>query len=451
MKKVIIAIIICLAGFHSFSQKGLTRILLVLDASNSMNERWGDETKFETAKRVLLSTVDSLDGIPNLELALRVYGHQFIVTPTYQNCDDTKLEVPFGKDNFQKIRNKIRTIEAKGTTPIARSLEQSAGDFPDREARNIIILITDGIEACDAEPCVIADKLRAKGITISPFIIGLGLDMSYLSYFDCFGRFKAANDAMAFEAVLKNIIDQVLVNTTVQINLNTIDKKPLETNVSMFLYKAGTNDLKYTFTHTLNYLGFPDTLVMDPSIKYDLFVETLPQQIKRNITLQRNVHNTIEIDAPQGSLEVHFNQTTKFDFVDVRVMQNGITKTLNVQKFNAIQEYIVGDYDLEILTLPRRYKSVKINQSDLTTVLLDAPGVITFSTFKPITGQIFEIKEDNQLEWVCDVNEKINKNKFVLQPGKYQLVYRQMDMTETTYTRVNKFSIYSNQNSTINL
>lgn len=451
MKKIIIAILICLAGFHSFSQKGLTRILLVLDASNSMNERWGDETKFETAKRVLINTVDSLEGIPNLELALRVYGHQYLVTPTYQNCNDTKLEVPFGKDNFQRIRNKIRTIQAKGTTPIARSLEQSAGDFPDREARNIIILITDGIEACDAEPCVIADKLRAKGITISPFIIGLGLDMSYLSYFDCFGRFKAANDPMAFKTVLKNIIDLVLVNTTVQINLNTIDGKPLETNVSLFLYKAGTNDLKYTFTHTLNYKGLPDTLVMDPSIKYDLFVETLPEQVKRNITLQRNIHNTIKIDAPQGSLEATFNQPTKFDYVDVRVMQKGKSKTLNVQKFNAIQEYIVGDYDLEILTLPRRYKSVKINQSDITMVSIDAPGVITFSSFKQITGQVFEIKKDNSFEWVCDLDEKTNKNKFILQPGKYKLVYRQKDMTETAYSRVKKFSVYSNQNSTINL
>lgn len=451
MKKIIIAFIICLIGFHTFSQKGLTRILLVLDASNSMNEKWGDETKFETAKRVLRNTVDSLEGIPNLELALRVYGHQFLVTPTYQNCNDTKLEVPFAKDNFQKIRNKIRTIQAKGTTPIARSLEQSAGDFPDREARNIIILITDGIEACDAEPCVIADKLRAKGITISPFIIGLGLDMSYLSYFDCFGKYKAANDAMAFEVVLKNIVDKVLVNTTVQINLNTIDGKPLETNVSMFLYKAGTHDLKYTFTHTLNYKGLPDTLVMDPSIKYDLFVETLPEQIKRNITLQRNIHNTIKVDAPQGSLEAVFNQPTKYDYVDMRVMQKGKSKTLNVQKFNAIQEYIVGEYDVEILTLPRRYKTVKINQSDITKVAIDAPGVITFSSFKQVTGQVFEIKDDNTFEWVCDLNEKTNKNKFILQPGKYKLVYRQKDMTETAYTRVKKFSVYSNQNSTINL
>ncbi len=451
MKKYIIAILICLAGLHSFSQKGLTRILLILDASNSMNERWGDETKFETAKRVLTKTVDSLQGIPNLELALRVYGHQFLVTPTYQNCNDTKLEVPFAKDNFQHIRNKIKTIQAKGTTPIARSLEQAAGDFPDREARNIIILITDGIEACDAEPCVIADKLRAKGITISPFIIGLGLDMSYLSYFDCFGKFKAANDPIAFKTVLKNIVDKVLVNTTVQINLNTIHGRPLETNVSMFLYKAGTHELKYTFTHTLNRSGVPDTLVMDPSIKYDLYVETLPIQIKRNIALQRNIHNTIEVDAPQGALTVKFNQPTKYDYVDVRVMQKGKSKTLNVQKFNAIQKYIVGDYDLEILTLPRRYKTIKINQSDRTTVAIDAPGVITFSSFKPVTAQIFEIKENNQFEWVCDFDEKSNKNKFILQPGKYKLVYRQKDLTETAYTRVKKFSVYSNQNSTINL
>src|SRR5690554_5339093 len=283
MKKILLAILISLAGY-SYAQEELTRILFILDASNSMNKKWGQESRFITAKRILSNSVDSLRGIPNLEIALRVYGHQSPITATYQDCSDTKLEVPFGTNNHQAILNKIKTIRAKGTTPIARSLEQAADDFPDRKARNIIILITDGIEACDDEPCVIADKLRAKGITISPFVIGLGMDMSYLSHFDCYGNYKSAEDPLAFEAVLKNVVNKALVNTTVQININDIHKKPSETNVTMFLYKAGTNEVAYTYTNTLNHLDLPDTLILDPSIKYDLYVNTLPQQVNRKST-----------------------------------------------------------------------------------------------------------------------------------------------------------------------
>lgn len=450
MKKILLALFIVLAGL-THSQEEKTRILFILDASNSMNKKWGAESRFITAKKILSNSVDSLRGVPNLEIGLRVYGHQSPITATYQDCEDTKLEVPFGENNHQLILNKIKTIRAKGTTPIARSLEQAAGDFPDREARNIIILITDGVEACDDEPCVIADKLRAKGITISPFVIGLGLDMSYLSHFDCYGNYKSAEDPMAFEAVLKNVVNKALVNTTVQINLNTIHGRPIETDVTMFLYEAGTSNLKYTYTHTLNHLDLPDTLILDPSIKYDLVVKTLPQKVKKNITIQRNTHNTIELDAPQGKLKFTFAQPTKYDFVDVRVMQKGEYQTLNTQKFNTTQEYIVGEYEVEILTLPRRYKTVKVDQSSTNTVSIDAPGVVNLSAYKSVTGQIFEVKNNNGFEWVCDLNERTKSNQFILQPGRYVVIYRQVDLKETTYTKEKQFSIYSNKSITINL
>lgn len=450
MKKILLALFIVLAGL-THSQEEKTRILFILDASNSMNKKWGAESRFITAKRILSNSVDSLRGVPNLEIGLRVYGHQSPITATYQDCEDTKLEVPFGENNHQLILNKIKTIRAKGTTPIARSLEQAAGDFPDREARNIIILITDGVEACDDEPCVIADKLRAKGITISPFVIGLGLDMSYLSHFDCYGNYKSAEDPMAFEAVLKNVVNKALVNTTVQINLNTIHGRPIETDVSMLLYEAGTSNLKYTYTHTLNHLDLPDTLILDPSIKYDLVVKTLPQKVKKNITIQRNTHSTIELDAPQGKLKFTFAQPTKYDFVDVRVMQKGEFQTLNTQKFNTTQEYIVGEYEVEILTLPRRYKTVKVDQSSTNTVSIDAPGVVNLSAYKSVTGQIFEVKNNNGFEWVCDLNERTKSNQFILQPGRYVVIYRQVDLKETTYTKEKQFSIYSNKSITINL
>lgn len=429
----------------------LTRILFVFDASNSMNKNWGKETRMIVAKRILAAAVDSLKGIPNLQLALRVYGHQYPVTPTYKNCNDTKLEVPFGKNTAQAILDKLKTIRAKGTTPIALSLKAAAGDFPDANSRNIIILITDGKEECGGDPCTIAKALHNKGITVKPFVVGIGMDLSYLNYFKCIGKYMSAETPGAFRSVLKSIVDRAIGNTTAQINLNTVDGSPLETNVSMFLYKAGTNDLVYTFTHTMNQLNLPDTLILDPKIKYDLYVETVPERVKKNITLIPNTHNIIQVDAPQGKLVVRFDRPTDYNFVKVRVMQNGKSKTLNVQQFNKKQEYIVGKYDLEILTLPRRYKTVDINQSATTTVTLKAPGVVKLNGFKPTTGQIFELKGNGKPEWVCDLDETTSDNQFVLQPGKYEVVYRRKDYRSTTFTKKLVFNIYSNQTKTINL
>ena len=132
------------------------RILFIFDGSNSMNAQWENSSKILVAKKLMIQTMDSLKGLENVDLALRIYGHQTRIVPGKQDCSDTKLEVPFAssKENYSKIITKIRGLEPKGTTPIARSLEYSADDFPKcKSCRNIIILITDGIEACDEDPC----------------------------------------------------------------------------------------------------------------------------------------------------------------------------------------------------------------------------------------------------------------------------------------------------------
>lgn len=435
----------------SYAQQDLTRILFVFDASNSMNKRWGKDTRLNIAKDILKKAVDSLQGAENVELALRIYGHQSPVTPTYQDCEDTKLEIPFSKSNHNIIKKKIKSIRAKGTTPIARSLEAAADDFPDRNSRNVIILITDGIEACDDEPCVIADKLRAKGITISPFIIGIGMDMSFLDHFDCFGKYHSAETSEDFAAVMKNVINKALVNTTVQINLNTINGRPLETDVTMFLYEAGTKNLKYTFTHTLNENGLPDTLVINPKYKYDLYVETLPQQSKKNISIKKFTHNIIEVDTPQGFLEVKHDKLSRTGPVPIRVVQKGKNKTINHQGIDEKHKYIVGEYELEIFCLPRRYKTVKIEQSTTTTVGLAAPGTVNLKMGKVVTGQIFEIKDDGTFEWVCNLDENKRNDSWTLQPGRYRLVYRKKEMQSAIYTVEKSFAVYSNKSITLNL
>ena len=71
----------------------------------------------------------------------------------------------------------------------------------------------------------------------------------------------------------------------------------------MFFYRAGSQEILYTYTHTLNRYKNPDTLVLDPTIKYDLMVSTLPQIKKTNIEIKEHTHNTIEVDAAQGYLK----------------------------------------------------------------------------------------------------------------------------------------------------
>jgi Ca-activated chloride channel family protein len=437
---------------QGFGQEKLTRILFILDASNSMNALWGGtESRIDAAKDLLAKAVDSLRGTANLEIALRVYGHQSPITATYQDCNDTKLEVPFGPNNFDNVKNRIRTIEAKGTTPIARSLEAAAGDFPDQNSRNIIILITDGQEACDNDPCVIAKKLHDKGVKVTPFVIGLGLDLSYLEKFNCIGAYSDAETKDAFRNVLNNVVSKALSNTTVQINLNDTNKQAKETEVTMFLYEAGTKNLKYTFVHTINRFGNPDTLIIDPNLKYDLVVNTIPLLEKKNISIQKNTHNTIVVDAPQGYIKVRFINATKPYQIDARIMLKGNTNTLNVQKMNVSDKYITGKYDVEILTLPRTYTSVDVTQSSTSYIDIPAPGTLNCKSINTVIAQVFVLRDGGVIEWVCNLDEVSKSTLTQLQPGSYRVVYRQKNMRSSMYTLQKDFRINSNKTTTLNL
>ena len=416
-----------------------------------MNAKWDEQTRLEAAKELLAQAVDSLKGTPNLEIALRVYGHQSTITATFQDCNDTKLEIPFGADNFDKIKSRIKSIEAKGTTPIARSLEAAAEDFPDQKSRNIIILITDGLEACDNDPCVIAKKLKDKGVKVTPFVIGLGMDLSYLEKFNCIGEYADAETKDAFRNVLNNVVAKALLNTTVQINLNDISKQPKETDVTLFLYESGTKNLKYTFVHTINRFGNPDTLIIDPTMKYDLVVNTLPKIEKKNIALQRNIHNTITVDAPQGFIKVRYINAAKQYNLETRVMQKDNPATINVQKVNNTDKYLVGKYDLEILTLPRTNVQVEVAQSSTIHVDIPAPGIFNYRSFNTLVAQLFVFRENGTVEWVCTIDESFRNGNFYLQPGNYKLVYRQKQLKSSAYTVEKIFRINSNKTTTINL
>lgn len=434
--------------FHVTAQEGKTRILFILDASNSMNALWGRETRITSAKELLLKSIDSIKNIPNLEIALRVYGHQSVVTPTFQDCNDTKLEVPFAPNNFNAIREKVWRVKALGTTPIARSLEAAAGDFPDNKAKNIIILITDGEEACDGDPCVIAKKLKDKSINVTPFVIGLGLDLSYLEKFSCIGEYSKAEDKEQFRYALSYIINKTVNDCTVEIDLNDIHQKPTETNVSVMMYKAGTRELKYAFIHTLNDKGNPDTLRLDPNVKYDIEVHTIPMATKQNVTIYKGQHNSIKIDAPQGFIKLSCPTATKSLFINARVATPE-NKTLHVQPLNATEKYIVGKYNVEILTLPRINKTITVTQSTITPITIDAPGMMSYKFHTASEGQLLVKNSQGSWDWVINLAEK--EGMFQLQPGEYKIVYRKKQGKKTELDSSKEFKMLSNKSILITL
>ncbi len=436
----------------SQDQPQTTRILFVLDGSQSMYARWENGQKMQIATRLLRNLVDSLKGVDNVELALRAYGHQNSVTPGDRNCKDTKLEVGFSKSNHEAIKDKLRSIRPRGTTLIAYSLEQAAYDFPDcSDCRNVIILITDGIEECDGDPCAVSLALQKKGIILKPFVIGLGLEPEIMDAFKCVGNFYDAKNEETFKEVLGIVISQALNNTTAQVNLLDELHKPTETNVAITFYDAFSKQIRYNFIHTMNSRGNPDTIPIDPLGSYDLVVHTIPPVEKKGIELTAGKHTIIAVDAPQGDLELKMNGYNEYQDLKALVRKKDKNEILVVQDFAQKHRYITGLYDLEILTLPRTLiEDVNIAQSRTTTVEIPQAGIVTVSSSAKGYGSIFQEKGD-QLEWVRNLSEASTRETIVLQPGNYRLVFRSINARQSIYTIEESFKIISGQNTQVKL
>ena len=281
VKKYLIAVlgrrafILALLGFQAISLQAQppnkTRILFLLDASGSMYAQMGDDIRMNVAKRLLSKMVDSLRYTPNLEIALRIYGHTS--TKDKQNCRDTRLEIPFGKANHDAMKEKLQSIRPLGTTLIAFSLQEAAFDFPqDARCRNVIILITDGLEECNGDPCAVSEALQRRGVILRPFIIGVGLNEEFGKQFECIGRFFDATTEQGFGDVLRVVISQAINNTTLQVNLLDINGGAVETDVNMTFYDNHSGRITDNFIHTINNNGVPDTINLDPVNLYDIVI-----------------------------------------------------------------------------------------------------------------------------------------------------------------------------------
>ena len=236
-----------------------------------------------------------------------------------------------------------------------------------------------------------------------------------------------------------------------QVNLNDIKGKPTETNVTLFFYEAGTTKLKYTFVHTLNRLGNPDTLFLDPTLNYDLIVNTIPRVFKSSITLKKYVHNTISVSAPQGMLKLTTPNSIYGPSVAMVISKVDDPKTIHHQLMGEINKYVVGTYDVEILTLPRIYKTADVTQSNTETILIDAPGQLDFTFEKPMIAQLFVNNNAKDLVWVYNFSDRTNTGQLLLQPGSYTIIYRNKEMKSSGYTREKSFTITSNKTNSIKL
>jgi Ca-activated chloride channel family protein len=114
-------------------------------------------------------------------------------------------------------------------------------------------------------------------------------------------------------------------------------------------------------------------------------------------------------------------------------------------------KYIVGKYDVEIFTIPRIYRSIEVGQSMVCSVDIEAPGQLEYSFTKPMVAQLFQ--QNKTGFWACihTFSDILTKDKLLVQPGTYKMVYRPKDMKSSGYTNEKTLTINANKTTSITL
>ncbi|MFN3274208.1 MAG: vWA domain-containing protein [Paracoccus sp. (in: a-proteobacteria)] len=153
--------------------------VLVFDASGSMwNRVEGDLTRIEVARDVMGDYFASRDqGQP---LSVIAYGHN-----RRGDCGDIQVIAPMGQTPPGDLEARLRALMPRGMTPLTDSLALARDQIPPTAEAADIILVTDGLETCEGDPCALAASLAAEGIDIRAHVVGFGLTRAEVDALAC--------------------------------------------------------------------------------------------------------------------------------------------------------------------------------------------------------------------------------------------------------------------------
>ena len=208
-----IAVVLC-TGFPAVSTLAADaasaspeRAILVLDASGSM---WGQiegTHKITIARDVIGGLLENWD--PNVHLGVTAYGHR-----EKGNCADIEALTPLGSVDKPSIMAAIETLNPKGKTPLTDAVRQAAEQLRHTEERATVILVSDGKETCNADPCAAAAELEASGVDFTVHVVGFDLDAEEKAQLQCIadgtgGQFLNAENASELHEAMAATVELV--------------------------------------------------------------------------------------------------------------------------------------------------------------------------------------------------------------------------------------------------
>ena len=178
--------------------------ILVLDGSGSMWGQIDGINKIVIAREVVAGLLQDFPG--DQSLGLTVYGHR-----VRGECTDIETIVAPGLDNRDAIGAAVNAINPRGMTPMTDAVIGAAESLRYTEQKATVILVSDGIETCNPDPCAAAAALEQAGIDFTAHVIGFDVtEAEALRQMQCLadetgGLFLSASNAAELTFALQQV------------------------------------------------------------------------------------------------------------------------------------------------------------------------------------------------------------------------------------------------------
>ena len=223
-------------------------LVFIIDASGSM---WGQvegTAKIAIAKEVLANLIR---GLPDdSEVGLVAYGHR-----RKGDCDDVEELISLGPLEKEKAVAEIQALTPRGMTPISRSVRLTAERLRNVEDETTIILVSDGKETCDPDPCGLVRDLKASGVNFVMHVVGFDVNDEERAQLECMaraggGEYHTAANAGEFLAAAREVVEAPAFNGGILEITTTKEGKPFPAAAHVYRQDDKENmGSKSTWTH----------------------------------------------------------------------------------------------------------------------------------------------------------------------------------------------------------
>lgn len=243
---------------------------VILDASGSMAQDAGGQTKMKAAKEEITKFVKNLPE--GTKVGLRVYGHKGSNADSDKELSCKSSDILYPIDNYDstKFNQSLDKVKPTGWTPISLALNDAKNDlsrFNGDKNTNIVYLVSDGIETCDQDPVEAAKELYNSDLTPIINVIGFNVDGE--------GQRQLKDIADETNGIYSNVEDQAGLKTELE-KINNIAeawKKWKEKGEKSIELKEVQNNLEI-----FNYIAEEESKSLKEKDQINLLIYTLQQK-----------------------------------------------------------------------------------------------------------------------------------------------------------------------------